>query len=57
MVDLNKSSEEDDEVESEAPTPQTKDKHINTWIYTTSINTLLALVNEIKDKLNRRIPH
>jgi len=57
MVDLDKSSDEDDEVESEAPTPRTKGKHVSTWMRTASTDTLLALVNEIKDELNRRIPH
>ncbi len=55
VVDLDKSSDEDDEVESETPTPQTKGKHVGTWIRTAPTITLLALVNEIKDKLNRRI--
>jgi len=53
VVDFNKSSEEDDEVESKAFTPQTKGKHVNTWMRTTSTDTLLAFVNKIKDELNR----
>ncbi len=57
IVDLDKSSDDDDEVESEAPTPQTKGKHVGIWMRIASTDTLLALVNEIKDELNRRIPH
>ncbi len=57
VVDFGKSSDEDDEVESEASIPQTKGKYVGIWMRTASTDTLLALVNEIKDELNRRIPH
>jgi len=56
-MDLDKSSDEDNEVESKAFTSQTKGKHIGTWIHRVSTDTLLALINKIKDELNRRIPY
>ena len=55
VVDFDKSSDEDDKIESEASTPQIKGKHIGTWIHIASTDTLLALVNKIKNKLNCRI--
>ncbi len=57
VVNLDKSSDKDDEVESEVSTPQTKGKYVGIWICTASIDTLLAFVNEIKDELNHRILH
>ncbi len=56
-MDLDKSSDEDNEVESEAPTPQTKGKYVGTQMRIVSTDILLALANEIKDELHRRIPH
>ncbi len=57
IIKFDKSSDKDIEVESKAFTPQTKNKHIDIWIYITSIDTLLAFINEIKNELNRRISY
>ncbi len=56
-MDLDKSSEEDDEVESEVFTFQTKGKHVNIWMRIVFTDIFLVFVNEIKDELNCRIPY
>jgi len=53
MVDLDKSSDKDNKVESEVFILQTKGKYIGIWIYIAFIDILLVFINKIKDELNR----